>query len=148
MRFLPLLALVLVGSCASTKQASPFPAAQAIVDDVAGKHPEVLRLTLHAVPSGSTQCTQLASTMAARRGKPSDPEDLEALRSGEAVVLEEPGALDVTVPILVEDGAPKAVAGVTLRAPPGSERTALEQRARAIAEELADGIRSARQPLW
>ena len=86
--------------------------------------------------------------MPGRRGKPSDPEDLEAMRTGRQVVLDEPGALDVTVPILVKDGRPTAVAGVTLRAATDANRDVMVARARKIAEQLATEIRAAGKPLW
>jgi hypothetical protein len=126
----------------------PVPGRQEIVDAVAARHADLARLTLHAVPMGATQCPQLASTLPDRRGEPSDPEDLQALRTGKEVVLAEPGAMDVTVPILVKDGAPTAVAGVTLRTDGGTNRDVVVSRARRIAEELASEIRSAGKPLW
>lgn len=144
MRFLALA--LLVAACASTKGASP--AAQEVVDRVAGRHPDLVRLTLHAVPEGGKELTQVASTMAARRGKKSDPEDFEALKSGKVTVLDEPGAIDVTVPILVTKGAATAIAGVTLKAAPGADRETVVMRARAIAQELSNEIRAARKPLW
>jgi hypothetical protein len=126
----------------------PVPGRQEIVDAVAARHADLARLTLHAVPMGATQCPQLASALPDRRGEPSDPEDLQALRTGKEVVLAEPGAMDVTVPILVQDGAPTAVAGVTLRTDGGAGRDVVVSRARRIAEELASEIRSAGKPLW
>jgi hypothetical protein len=128
--------------------AAQFAAAQGVVDAIAKRHPEVKRLTLHAVPAGKSGAVQLASTMATRRGKPSDPEDLEALRTGKEVVLDEKGALDVTVPILVADGKPGAVTGVTLEMPEGSDREALIAEARAIAAEVEKEVRAAGKPLW
>jgi hypothetical protein len=107
-----------------------------------------VRLTLHAVPQGRTECTQIASTIPERRGKPSDPEDIEAMRTGRMVVLDEPGALDVTVPILLKDGSPTAIAGVTLRAPAGFNRAAMTKRAQLVAEDLAAEIQKAGKPLW
>jgi hypothetical protein len=128
--------------------AASFAAAQKIVDGVAAEHADLQRLTLHAVPAGKTECTQIASTMAARRGKPSDPEDLEAMKSGEEIVLDEPGAIDVTVPILMKDGKPTAIAGVTLKMEEGEDREALLTEARAIAKELESGVQAAGKPLW
>jgi len=128
--------------------AAQFSAAQKIVDGVAAKHADLQRLTLHAVPAGKTECTQIASTVAARRGKPSDPEDLKAMNSGEEIVLEEPGAIDVTVPILMKDGKPTAIAGVTLKMKEGDDREALLTQARAIAKELESGVQAADKPLW
>lgn len=148
MRFAPFLVMILVAACASTKGKGPYPAAQEVVDRVAAMHPDLVRLTLHAVPEGKTQCTQLASTMPKRRGKPSDPEDMEALRTGKQIVLDEPGAIDVTVPILLKGGKPTAIAGVTLRAEAGADRNALLRKARAIAEKLAAEIRAEGKPLW
>ena len=86
--------------------------------------------------------------MADRRGKPSDPEDLEALKTGKEVILEEPGAIDVTVPILVVDGKATAVSGVTLAFQEGADRDALVSEARAIAQELEKAIQAADKPLW
>ncbi|MHC4340393.1 MAG: type 2 periplasmic-binding domain-containing protein [Planctomycetota bacterium] len=146
MRFASLLFVTMLAACASMK--APYPAAQDIVDGVAAKHPELVRLTLHAVPEGKTECTQVASTAKKRRGKPSDPEDLEAMKTGRQVVLDEPGAIDVTVPILRKGNKPTAVAGVTLRAAEGADRAALVNEARAIAEELAVAVRAAGKPVW
>jgi len=148
MRFLPLSLVAVLAACSWFKGDVPYPDAQEVVDRVAAKHADLVRLTLHAVPEGKTQCTQIASTMAERRGKPSDPEDIEAMKTGKHIVLDEPGAVDVTVPILVKGGKPTAIAGVTLRAPEGSDRNAMVKRARAIAEELATEIRAAGKPLW
>jgi len=147
MRLIPLLFVIVLAACASMKK-SPYPAAQEIVDGVAAKHPELVRLTLHAVPEGKTDCTQVASTLKGRRGKPSDPEDLKAMKTGQQVVLDEPGAIDVTVPILRQSGKATAVAGVTLRVEEGADRAALVNKARAIAEELAKAVRAAGKPVW
>lgn len=149
MRFAPWLLVAVLGACASTSQdVTPFAKAQVVVDGVAARHPDVVRLTLHAVPSGSSQCTMLASTAPGRAGKPSDPEDLQALETGMPVVLDEEDALDVTVPILLEDDKPTAVAGVTLRRSADSDRAVLIGRAKAIAEELASAARAAGMPPW
>ncbi len=139
--------LLLVAACASTKGGAS-PAAQEVLDRVAGRHPDLVRLTLHAVPEGGKELTQVASTMAERRGKKSDAEDFEAMKSGKVTVLDEAGAVDVTVPILVKAGAPTAVAGVTLRPAAGADRDTTVMRARAIAQELANEIRAAKKPLW
>ncbi|MHC4819734.1 MAG: hypothetical protein ACYTF8_16940 [Planctomycetota bacterium] len=146
MRIIPLLFVAMLGACASMK--APYPAAQDIVNGVAAKHPELVRLTLHAVPADKTECTQVASTMKKRRGKPSDPEDLKAMKTGQQVVLDEPGAVDVTVPILRVNAKPTAVAGVTLRMEEGANRAALVNKARTIAEELATAVRAAGKPVW
>jgi hypothetical protein len=146
MRSVPLLFVTMLAACASMK--APYPAAQDIVDGVAAKHPDLVRLTLHAVPADKTECTQVASTAKKRRGKPSDPEDLEAMKTGKHIVLDEPGAIDVTVPILRSRGKATAVTGVTLRAEEGADRAALVSKAHAIAEEVASAVRAAGKPVW
>lgn len=146
--FAPLVLSIVLAACVSAKDASPFPAAQAVVDRVAARHTDLRRLTVHAVPAGRTSCMQLASTEPSRRGTPSDSEDLTALRTGKEIVLDEPGAIDVTVPILVSNGAPAAVAGVTLNVDPTTPRESAVQRARAIAQDVENAIRGADKPLW
>jgi len=148
MRFVSLCLALTLAACASTSSSSPYPAAQAVVDAVAARHADCTRLTVHAAPQGRTTLVQVASTMPERRGKPSDPEDQTAMRTGEMVVLDEPGAIDVTVPILVEAGSPGAIAGVTLKAPAGADRAGLISSARAIAGELEREIRASGKPLW
>jgi len=148
MRVSLLTVVALLAACASTGGDVPYPDAQQLVDRIAAEHTDLVRLTLHGVPAGKTQCMQLASTMEERRGKPSDPEDLEALRTGKEVVLTEPGAVDVTVPILEKGGKPTAVAGVTLRAGEMADRDALIQRAKKIASDLASAVNASDKPLW
>jgi hypothetical protein len=134
-----LFGLVCVLGACSTNPA-PSPSTQALVDELAARNPDIVRLTVHQSPSGGGASVAVASTLASKRGKPSDPEDLQALASGRNVVLQEPGAIDVTVPILPRNGKHTAVAGVTLKAAAGARQEALVARAEAIAQELARAI--------
>jgi hypothetical protein len=124
------LGLFLLGSCAS----APDPKTQSLVDSLVGKHGNVVRLTVHAIPAGGTEYQAVASSLASKRGKASDPEDLKAMHEGEIVVLDEPGGIDVTVPILEKDGKHTAAAGVTLKNVMGREAAIVA--AKAIAMEI------------
>lgn len=134
-----LLALTLLplASCAS----APDPEAQSLVQSIANKNADVVRLTVHAVPAGATKYKAVASTSSAKLGKPSDPEDLKAMQTGDVVVLEETGGIDVTVPILMKQGKHCATAGVTVKESVGKD--AAIALARKIAGEIEQGMTNA-----
>src|SRR5688572_32797192 len=92
-----LCSCLLAAGCRTTP-AAPCVKTQAIVESVAKQHPDCTRLTVHCVPPTGGDTVAVASTLASKLGQPSDKEDLEAMKTGQPVVLEEPGALDVTVP--------------------------------------------------
>jgi hypothetical protein len=131
--------LLVAAACSST-QAAPSASAQAVVDSVAARHPDCVRLTVHGVPpEGGVSCA-IASTAAEKRGKPSDKEDIDAMRTGETIVLDEAGALDVTVPILQREGKWTHACGVTLKAATGVNRAQVIVRAKDIAREVERGM--------
>lgn len=133
MRSLLVLTALFTASCAST--AAPCPETQAIVDSMMQSHPDVVRLSIHAVPPGGGPYCAVASSSAAKRGQPSDPEDLRSMQSGEVIVMNEADAIDVTVPILMENGKHTAAAGVTIKAAEGRDAAVAE--AKAIANDIA-----------
>ena len=134
-----LLVIALAG-CRSTADA-PSPAAQSLVESLAAQHSDIVRLTVHQQRADGSGYHAVASTSPAKLGKASDPEDLRAIEKNETVVLEESGALDVTVPICdCGDGKPCAAAGVTLKAEAGADRAALEARAKEIAKAIEAGL--------
>lgn len=147
MRRFVVLALVVLSACGTFRRES-FPEAQKLVGAVAQRYTEITRLTLHAVPTGETECRMLASTDQDRVGRVSDPEDLQAMRSGEEIVLDENGAIDVTVPVLPRQGVATAVVGVTLRHPEGRERAATIARAKEIARAVASAVQNSPEPMW
>jgi hypothetical protein len=132
----PVLLLALLAACSSCcgKCSTECPA-QATVEAVAREHPDCVRLTVHCTPPGASSPIACASTAADKKGKPSDPEDLQAMQTGQPVVLEEAGALDVTVPILAKDGKFLATCGVTLKTG-GASREQLVAKATAIAKTV------------
>lgn len=140
------LALLSFG-CQGTPGSDKFAAAQQIVDSVAAGYPSLVRLTLHAKPAGSSAMQAVASSVAGKRGQPSDAEDMRAVDSGEETVLEEGENLDVTVPLADAAGKRIAAAGVTLKRN-GRSREELVGDAHAIAGKLGDAVRAAKQPLW
>lgn len=143
MRFLPLaafLALTTVVACKSTGCCSPdgtCPQSQAAVDKVAKENPGLVRLTVHCMMDG--KAAACASTSADKRGKPSDPEDLQAMQSGQTVAMEEGSALDVTVPILAKDGKFLGACGVTLPMQ-GMAREQVIAKATGIAKAVEAGL--------
>jgi hypothetical protein len=145
MRRLAMLPFVFAAACGIFHRDN-FHEAQQLVDSVVQRYPDISRLTIHATPAGESQCRVIASTNATRLGTSSDPEDLDALRTGEPVVLEEPDALDVTVPVLPIDGKHTAVVGVTLRKPIDKDKGV--ERAKHIAKVVADAAQSQPIPLW
>lgn len=156
MKILACLLLVSLLACASQKSApttadnvpSGAKSAQWVVNTAAGRHEyEIVRLTLHAVPTGGTAMQFVASTMPEKIGKASDPEDIHALETGEVVVLHEGENYDITVPIADRSGRFIAVAGVTLLPTVGGQDAA-RANALMIAGEMQQMIDSADHPLW
>jgi len=131
------LSLVVLGSCARTP--APDPDAQELVEAIAGRNDKVVRLTVHAMLPGKTSYMAVASTSSKKRGQPSDPEDLRAIRTGQVIVMNEPGGIDVTVPIAMKNGAYTAVAGVTMS--DSMDREAAIAAAKNIAAEVERGLK-------
>jgi hypothetical protein len=133
-----LFVAALATSCASSSSSCCSKAdPQVVVDDVAKANPGVVRLTVHCMQDG--KLTACASTLADKKGKPSDPEDQQAIDGGQPVVKEEAAGLDVTVPILQQDGKFTVACGVTFGGK-GMARDAAVQQAQAIAKAVETGL--------
>jgi hypothetical protein len=120
------------GACCDSASAP-----QTVVSNVAKANPAVTRLTVHCAEKGAL--TACASTAPDKVGKPSDPEDKKVMETGKEVVLEEAGALDVSLPILAKDGKCTAVCGVTLKTE-GMSRDQAIAKAREIAKAVEAGL--------
>ena len=116
--------------------------AQRLVEELAKKHPELVRIGLHVTPPGSSENVIVASNVAAKVGQNSDPEDLQAMKTGRPVVLKEGENFDVTLPL--HDAAGKIIGaiGLTLKPAAGEQEGNATRRARAIANELERRIPS------
>lgn len=131
------LVAVLSSACASTAKCSSCTSAQGVVDTVAKQHAECTRLSVHCAMAGGAKCC--ASTQADKVGKASDKEDLEAMQTGKAVVLDEAGSFDVTVPMRGKDGKFQSACGVTLKGA-GMSREQAVAKATAIAQAVEGGL--------
>ena len=127
---------------------SQFRKAQELVEGMASKHPDLVRLTIHADPTGEETSRIIACNIKEKIGKPSDPEDLEAMKTGETVVLREGDNLDVTAPIWNKAGKPVAATGITLRFGKEETESDVVKKATAIAKELNTAIQNAKKTLW
>ncbi len=135
--FLFFLVLATQG-CSAPEPARPD--LQRLVLDLQARDASILRLSVHMVPASGPRSIVVASTSNAKLGKVSDPEDLRAMASAQQVVLDESGALDVTVPICVANGRAAAAVGVTMAADAASPRAAAVARAEAVAREIERNI--------
>jgi sensor histidine kinase regulating citrate/malate metabolism len=135
------LLTLFAAACQSTP-AAPCADTQAIVQAVAKEYPAVTRLTVHTTPPNGSQSIAVASTLPEKLGKPSDPEDLKAMKKGETVVIENTNELDVTVPILQKDGWYTGAAGVTFKTEKGTDKKQLTELAQAIAKVIDDRMQA------
>lgn len=110
--------------------------AQKLVDALAIRHPELVRIGLHLTPPGGSVNIIVASNVAARIGQKSDPEDLQAMQTGKPVVLREQGNFDVTLPFHNASGTTIGAIGLTLKPEAQERESGAVQRARKIASEL------------
>jgi hypothetical protein len=144
-----LLAILFIGSCQSGhKCRNEFKDAQMLIDKTVAEHPEIVRLTIHAVPSGQTQSRIIACNIREKIGKLDDTEDLEVVKTKKTIVLKEDNNLDVTVPILDKAGNAIAATGITLRGLDSTNEMLLTEKAQSIAAELSQAIQKAGKPLW
>ena len=125
-----------------------FVKVQAIVNNMVSKHPDLVRLTIHAVPTGEETSRIIACNIKEKIGKPSDPEDLEAMKTGETFVLREGNNLDVTAPIWNKAGKPVAATGITLCFGKEETESDVVKKATVIAKELNTAIQNAKKTLW
>jgi len=137
------LVALLLCSCAGESANNRFSEAQRLVEQIVAKHPKLVRLTIHAVPTGETENRIIACNVGGKIGQISDPEDLRVMDTGQAVVLREGDNLDVTMPIPDDTGRVVAAAGITLSEERGSGTEALMREAEEIAQELTLGIQGA-----
>lgn len=56
--------------------------AQALVDDIVAKHPELVSITIHAIPPGGSEYTMIAGTFPDRVGNESSPGDVITAKKG------------------------------------------------------------------
>lgn len=122
--------------------AQPKTLSQKLVDELAKKHPELVRIGLHVTPPGSAENIIVASNVAAKIGQKSDPEDLQAMKSGRPVVLKEGTNFDVTLPLHDATGKVIGAIGLTLKPSDGEKEAGAKRRAQAIAGELEKQIAS------
>jgi len=144
--FVVLLAGVIKQSWAEENER--FKEAQALVEKMVAKYPEIVRLTIHAVPTGEKDSRIIACNIKEKIGRPSDPEDLEAMKTGKTIVLKEGDNLDVTAPICDKAGEPIAATGITLPLKKGESEDKVIERAKSIAKELNTAILNTKKPLW
>lgn len=143
--------MLLLFSCQTmsmNKKANNFDDAQRLVDRIVAKHRNLVRLTIHAVPTGRSENIIIASNVPEKFGKVSDPEDIEVMETLKPVVLQEGSNLDVTRAILDKAGKPIASTGITLAPGSTASQQALLRETEGIAQELTDGTESAGHPFW
>ena len=143
-----LLALLLCSCGAPSDNGEESADVQRLVEQIVARHPKLVRLTIHAVPTSETESRIIASNISDKLGNLSDPEDLRVMTTKEIVVLREGNNLDVTMPILDKAGKAVAATGITLEEDGVTSETALMMEAQVIAQELTMGIQAAKRLPW
>jgi hypothetical protein len=119
--------------------------AQRLVDKLTADHPDLLRVALHITPPKESDNLIIACNLPERIGRKSDPEDLEAMRTGQPILLREGKDFDVTLPLHEAAGTTIGAIGLTFKPLPGEQDPAATRRARAMAGQIEKQIASAEQ---
>jgi hypothetical protein len=119
--------------------------AQQLVDKLAADHPDLLRVALHVTPPKKSDNLIIPCNLPERIGRKSDPEDLQAMRMGQPILLKEGENFDVTLPLHDAAGRTIGAIGLTFKPRPGEQDPAATRRARAMAGQIEKQIASAEQ---
>ncbi len=142
------MVLALLIGCNSESEPREAITAQMLIDRAVAKNPRVVRLTIHATKTGDTKSTIIACNLAEKVGKTSDPEDLDAMKTGKTTVQKEGDALDITMPIFDAHGKAIAASGVTIKTKKDEPEEQTVAKAKSIVESLQKEIQSYKKPLW
>ena len=110
--------------------------AQTLVDELAARHPELVRIGLHLTPLNALDNVIVASNVPAKIGNKSDPEDLTAIESRKPVVLREGKNFDITLPLYDAAGNLIGAIGLTFKPAEHEKESSALERARRAAREL------------
>ncbi len=116
--------------------------AQRLVDKLAARHPELVRIGMHVTPLNKTDNIIIACNQPERIGRKSDPEDLKAMRTGQPVVLKEGKNFDMTLPLHDAAGNTIGSIGLTFSPRTGEQEADAARRARAMSREIEGRILS------
>ena len=119
--------------------------AQRLVDEFGGRHPDLVRIGIHATPPNTSENVIIACNETDRIGRKSDPEDLKAMKSGRPVVLKEGENFDVTLPLHDAAGNTIGAIGLTFKPRAGEQDADAARRARGLAGEIEKRITSTGQ---
>ncbi len=119
--------------------------AQRLVEEIAARHPELVRIGMHVTPPDKSDNIIIACNVPERIGQKSDPEDLKAMKTGQPVVLKEGKNFDVTLPLHDAAGNTIGSIGLTFRPRAGEKAADAARRARAMAREIEKHIASTAQ---
>jgi TonB-dependent siderophore receptor len=117
--------------------------AQYLVDGTARLHPGLLDIDLHATLPGASQSTIVAAKSPARVGRPSDPDDIAVIRSGQArVEINRKGDQNVEVEVPLFDIFKQAIGSVEFTFPyvAGTDEAALVKQAAQYRDEVSRRI--------
>jgi hypothetical protein len=113
--------------------------AQALVEDIAAKHPELEGLGLAAIPPDGHDCVTIADTDAKELGDKCDKGELAVMRTGKSTIEKEGDGYDVTVPLQVS-GKTIGIIGMDFKL--DQKEAGLPDRAKVIAKEVEARIPS------
>jgi hypothetical protein len=133
-----------LGGSSSTSPAEKI-YAQRLVDELAAKHPALVRIALHVTPPNKDDNIIIACNLPERNGRKSDPEDLKVMKTGLPIVLREEKNFDVTLPLYDATGRTIGAIGLTFKPIPGEQDAAAARRGRAMAHEVEKQIASREQ---
>lgn len=109
-------------------------AAQKMVDEIKGAHPEITGLELAAqTPAG---CQTIAATEAKEVGEKCDKDELTAWKTNRPFVEKEKDEFDATMPVHDSAGKVIATAGMDFKAEPGRTKDSVTRDAQKIVAEL------------
>jgi iron complex outermembrane receptor protein len=126
------------------RQAGPSTTyAQYLLDSVARLHPELLGIDMHATLPGAAQSTIVASSIPARVGRPSDPDDIAVFKAGQPrIEINRRGDQNVEVELPLFDIFKHVIGTVelTFRYVAGTDEQALLKVAADYRDELSRRI--------
>ncbi len=125
-----------------------FRDAQALVNRMVDKYPEIAWLSIHAVPTGQSRCQIIACSQSEMVGQASYREDVETMQTRTAGVFRAGGRVEVTAPILDRDGKAIGAVGVTFEKGEDASEEVLVNQAKSLAREISGDIQHAGRALW